>query len=89
VAPSSTTISTACSPIVPIRRRIRERFRTRSVQTFYLLEAIERDCVGAVQILPPEDEPNRWNRVDAAPLTETNIKQLLSAVTVPPAHTPR
>ena len=31
-----------------IRRRIRERFGTRSTQAFDLLEAIGRDCVGAV-----------------------------------------
>jgi serine/threonine-protein kinase HipA len=72
-----------------IRRRIRERFRTRSTQAFDLLEAIGRDCVGAVQLLPPEDEPNGWNRIDAAPLTETNIEQLLSAVTAPPPYGPR
>jgi serine/threonine-protein kinase HipA len=35
-----------------IRRRIRERFGTRSTEAFDLLEAIGRDCVGAVQLLP-------------------------------------
>ena len=36
-----------------IRRRLQDRFATASVQPFDLLAAIGRDCVGAVQILPP------------------------------------
>lgn len=33
-----------------IRERIQARFGTRSVGTFDLLEAIGRDCVGAIQL---------------------------------------
>src|SRR5882724_6308571 len=47
-----------------IRRRIRERFNTRSTQAFDLLEAIGRDCVGAVQLLPPGHEPTGRNKVE-------------------------
>jgi serine/threonine-protein kinase HipA len=47
-----------------IRRRIRERFGTRSTQSFDLLESIGRDCVGAVQLLPIHQEPVGWNRVE-------------------------
>src|SRR5205807_3806549 len=36
-----------------IRSRIRTRFQTRSSDAFDLLTAIGRDCVGAVQLLPP------------------------------------
>ena len=36
-----------------IRRRLRSRFRARSTEAFDLLTAIGRDCVGAVQLLPP------------------------------------
>jgi serine/threonine-protein kinase HipA len=47
----------------PIRQRIRKRFHTKSGDTFDLLEAIGRDCVGAVQLLPdgqvPEGIPAR------------------------------
>src|SRR3984885_4563140 len=39
-----------------IRDRIQARFATRSASTFDLLEAIGRDCVGAVQLLPEGDE---------------------------------
>src|SRR6185503_3346582 len=50
-----------------IRSRIRTRFRTASTDAFDLLTAIGRDCVGAVQLLPPNEEPTGWNRIDADP----------------------
>jgi serine/threonine-protein kinase HipA len=65
-----------------IRRRIRERFNTRSTEAFDLLEAIGRDCVGAVQLLPPDEEPVGWNRVNASALSETELERLLNAVTM-------
>jgi serine/threonine-protein kinase HipA len=63
-----------------IRRRIRERFGTRSTQAFDLLESIGRDCVGAVQLLPIHLEPIGWNRVEATRLTDAEMEQLLQAV---------
>ena len=63
-----------------IRRRIRERFGTRSTQAFDLLEAIGRDCVGAVQLLPIQQEPVGWNRVEATQLHDADVEQLLQAV---------
>lgn len=63
-----------------IRRRIRERFSTRSTQAFDLLEAIGRDCVGAVQLLPIHQEPISWNRVEATRLNDAEMEQLLLAV---------
>ena len=65
-----------------IRSRIRTRFKTRSTDAFDLLTAIGRDCVGAVQLLPPSDEPLGWNRIDALPLTEDQVEQTLRQVTV-------
>jgi serine/threonine-protein kinase HipA len=67
-----------------IRRRIRQRFGTRSTEAFDLLEAIGRDCVGAVQLLPLDQEPVGWDRVMAAPLTEAAMEQLLQSVAAPP-----
>jgi len=40
-----------------IRRRVAERFRTRSPEPFDLLSAIGRDCVGAVQLLGEDETP--------------------------------
>ncbi|HLY52337.1 MAG TPA: type II toxin-antitoxin system HipA family toxin [Steroidobacteraceae bacterium] len=65
-----------------IRSRIRARFKTRSAEAFDLLMAIGRDCIGAVQLLPPKTEPLGWDRIDAAPLTEAEVEQTLRAVTL-------
>jgi serine/threonine-protein kinase HipA len=64
-----------------IRARIRARFRTGSTEAFELLTAIGRDCVGAVQLLPPGEDPVGWDRVDAAPLNEAEVERLLRQVT--------
>ncbi len=64
-----------------IRRRLRRRFHARSDAAFDLLTAIGRDCVGAVQLLPPGAEPEGWNRIDAEPLKDRDVEKLLGAVT--------
>jgi serine/threonine-protein kinase HipA len=64
-----------------IRRRIRMLFRTPSSDAFDLLTAIGRDCVGAVQLLPPNEEPEGWHQIDVTPLTEDAVEQLLRKVT--------
>lgn len=65
-----------------IRRRIRTRFQTRSTEAFDLLSAIGRDCVGAVQLLPPDQTPDGWNRIAAQPLTDAGVEATLRNVTV-------
>jgi serine/threonine-protein kinase HipA len=62
-----------------IRRRIRERFRTASSNTFDLLSAIGRDCIGAVQLLPIGESPHGWNRVESEILTEEGVERALRA----------
>ena len=64
-----------------IRRRLRRRFHTRSDDAFDLLAAIGRDCVGAVQLMPPGAEPDGWNRVDAEVLKESEVERILASVT--------
>ena len=63
-----------------IRERLARRFKTKSADAFPLLEAIGRDCVGAVQLLPENIKPQGWNRVDAEPLSEGKIADMLRAV---------
>jgi serine/threonine-protein kinase HipA len=65
-----------------IRRRIRTRFQTRSTDAFDLLSAIGRDCVGAVQLLPPDQTPEGWNRISAEPLTSAGVEAVLRDVTL-------
>ncbi len=64
-----------------IRRRLRSRFRARSADAFDLLTAIGRDCVGAVQLLPPGGDPVGWNTIDAEPLDEARVERILASVT--------
>jgi serine/threonine-protein kinase HipA len=64
-----------------IRRRLRSRFQARSIDVFDLLAAIGRDCVGAVQLLPPGVEPKGWNVIEADPLKEADVERTLASVT--------
>ncbi|MES2583444.1 MAG: type II toxin-antitoxin system HipA family toxin [Pseudomonadota bacterium] len=63
----------------PIRDRIRQRFRTPSTQAFELLEAIGRECVGAVQLLPPGIEPTDWNQINSEVLNSAQVASQLRA----------
>ncbi len=65
-----------------IRRRLRTRFQTRSTDAFDLLSAIGRDCVGAVQLLPPDQTPEGWNRIAAEPLNDAGVEATLREVTL-------
>jgi serine/threonine-protein kinase HipA len=64
-----------------IRRRVRRRFHARSDDAFDLLAAIGRDCIGAVQLLPPGVAPDGWNRVEVEPLKNADVERILAAVT--------
>lgn len=65
----------------PIRRRIQTRFRTPKGDTFDLLAAVGRDCVGAVQLLPDGVSPPRPFEIEVTPLDDEGIERmLLSAV---------
>lgn len=67
-----------------IRRRLSARFRTRSTEAFELLTAIGRDCVGAVQLLPPKTAPEGFDRVDGVPVDDAEVERLLRSVTAEP-----
>ena len=59
-----------------IRERLRQRYRLPSTEVFDLLQALGRDCVGALQLLPPDQEPQGWRsihceRLDEAPPHES------------------
>ncbi|MHB8948649.1 MAG: type II toxin-antitoxin system HipA family toxin [Rhodoferax sp.] len=60
-----------------IRSRLSSRFKTKSSGAFDLLQAIGRDCVGAVQLLPVGTPPDGWDRIDSVPLTETQVERIL------------
>jgi serine/threonine-protein kinase HipA len=64
-----------------IRNRIATRYQIGSADAFDLLQAIGRDCVGAVQLLALDEAPTRIESITATPLTEEGIEQLLLQTT--------
>ena len=66
-----------------IRERLQKKFRARSGQAFDLLDEIGRDCAGAVQLLPEDEEPRGWDQITATPMTDTQVENMLKAVVSP------
>ncbi|MGF6574259.1 serine/threonine-protein kinase HipA [Paraburkholderia sp. GAS333] len=65
----------------PIRRRIATRYKTGSTAPFPLLAALGRDCVGALQMLPPDEAPTDLASITGRVLSESEIAQLLRGTT--------
>lgn len=63
-----------------IRKRISAHFRTKGTDAFALLQAVGRDCVGAVQLLPPGESPEGFDQLKYEPLTPTQIENHLAAL---------
>jgi serine/threonine-protein kinase HipA len=66
-----------------IRERIAGRYRAGGTSPFELLAILGRDCVGAIQMLPPEEEPTGLETIRGRPLEEAGIARLLREVTSP------
>jgi serine/threonine-protein kinase HipA len=60
-----------------IRRRIGSHVGARSDKAFDLLERIGRDCIGAVQLTAEREPPPNVHTIDATPIDEAGIEQLL------------
>lgn len=67
-----------------IRRRVSARFRIGSTDVFELLQAIGRDCVGAVQLLPPEQPPTGFDRVEYEAMDDQAVARHLRGVAAEP-----
>ncbi len=63
-----------------IRKRISARFRTKGTDAFSLLQAVGRDCVGAVQLLPPGVTPEGFDQLNYEALTADQIEKHLGAL---------
>lgn len=68
-----------------IRKRVQSRFGAASTAAFDLLAEIGRDCVGAVQLLPPDREPENLRCIQAEPLTDDAVAKRLRTAVAPPA----
>jgi serine/threonine-protein kinase HipA len=65
----------------PIRRRIATRYRTGGTEPFRLLARLGRDCVGAIQMLPPDEEPVGLESIRGRELNQGEIARLLQDTT--------
>ncbi len=66
-----------------LRERIARRYKTGSTDAFALLAEIGRDCVGALEILPHEQVSAGPSPLQATPLTETQVAEVLRGTTAP------
>jgi len=66
-----------------IRRRLASKFGAGSPKAFQLLEKIGRDCVGALQLLPAGTPAPDVRTVNAEPLTEQDVVNILDAAISP------
>ena len=69
---------------VHIRKRLSHKFGT-GIRAIDLLESIGRDCVGAIQLLPVDVQPPDIHRIDAEPLTTTEVERVLDQSIAEPA----
>lgn len=66
-----------------IRERVARRFRADSTDAFSLLAEVGRDCVGALQVLPDGAVPAGVTSVQATPMSDAEVAQLLRGVVAP------
>lgn len=66
-----------------VRKRVAERFRTGSLVVFDLLDAIGRDCAGALQFLREDAAPEGHDRVVGVETDDAAIERHLVEVVAP------
>jgi len=66
---------------VEIRRRVQTKFGAASTSAFDLLFEVGRDCVGAVQLLPPDRPSENVRQIDGDPLDENGVADDLRSAT--------
>ena len=62
---------------VQIRRHLAERVGTRGIDAFSLLDAVGRDCVGALQFVPEGSDPGDSTTVEGKPIGDAEIEHLV------------
>jgi serine/threonine-protein kinase HipA len=67
-----------------IRRRLAQKYAAGSEAAFDLLAAIGRDCVGALQLLPPDETPQGADRIDGTALTDEEVARVLRGTVAAP-----
>jgi serine/threonine-protein kinase HipA len=62
-----------------IRRRMADKFAGGSADTFDLLAAIGRDCVGAVQLTASDAAPEGFDRIESQVLNEAGVERAIDS----------
>ena len=60
-----------------IRTRVAERIGAEGTDAISMLAALGRDCVGALQFLPDEQEPGPAGVVEGTPISDADIAEIL------------
>ena len=66
-----------------LREKIARRFKLDSIDAFPMLESVGRDCIGALQILPEDEEPKNVRTIKYKTRTTSQIAALLRDTAVP------
>lgn len=66
-----------------IRERVARRYQAGSTNAFTLLAEVGRDCVGALQVVPGPEAPDGVQEVNAVPMSDAEIAQLLRNTLTP------
>ena len=66
---------------IDIRRRVQTRFGAASLSAFDLLSEVGRDCVGAVQLLQPDQPSDNVRQIDGEALDEEGVAAELRSAT--------
>lgn len=67
-----------------IRRAVAARQHAEGIDSYSLLAAIGRDCVGALQFLPAGEDPGAAGAIDAVPISDKDIADKLSNLATAP-----
>ncbi len=64
-----------------IRRRLAQRHHAESTGAFHLLAELGRDCAGAIQLLPEDENPSDLYEINGLPLDAAGVAQRLRNTT--------
>ena len=67
-----------------IRRQVAQRVHAQGSDAYSLLDAVGRDCVGALQFLPKGFEPGPAGQVRGKPVSDEEIAAILENLAVAP-----
>lgn len=76
-APVSAVFDNLLPDNAGIRKKVAERVGADGIDAFSLLSALGRDCVGALQFLPDDQEPGPAGVIEGHPISDPEIADML------------